>query len=254
MLAVDAAPSPRPRRARQPLLHARQPHPRSRPDVRARVTLFVAIDVTLATRSTRDLRDRFWRYPDGDPNALRVEVTARQWSWTFRTAGTGWPVCDRGRRPHPQRAARSRRAPGLPEAALARRDPLLLPAEFPDQARRHSWKHDPLWFQARETGRFEIGCAQHCGVSHYKMRAELAVDSPSRLRAWLARAETDSRLRSTPPHDLAPPTAGIGRPGDDGPPRRTRRLAPRGRPPRRRDPPAVRRASGGATSSRPTTS
>jgi cytochrome c oxidase subunit 2 len=49
--------------------------------------LFVAIDVTLAVRASGHLHEHFWNYPDADPSALRVEVTARQWSWTFRTAG-----------------------------------------------------------------------------------------------------------------------------------------------------------------------
>ena len=47
----------------------------------------MAIDVTLALRASRDLETRFWRYPEAIRSALRVEVTARQWAWTFRTAG-----------------------------------------------------------------------------------------------------------------------------------------------------------------------
>ena len=193
------------------------------------MTLFVAIDVTLATRSTRDLRDRFWRYPDGDPNALRVEVTARQWSWTFRTAGPGRPLRHRRRRRHAERAARARRAPGLPEAALEGRDPLASTCRtsapsstpFPGSTTR-------LWFQARETGRFEIGCAQHCGVSHYKMRGELAVASPTRLRR-LAGARRDRQPAALRPGRRPDaPTAGTGRPDDDG--LRHARRAPR--PPR----------------------
>jgi len=27
-----------------------------------------------------------------------------------------------------------------------------------------------MWFQAKETGEFDIGCAQHCGTNHYKMK------------------------------------------------------------------------------------
>ncbi|HXU61323.1 MAG TPA: cytochrome C oxidase subunit II, partial [Polyangia bacterium] len=49
--------------------------------------LFVGIDVTLAVRADRDLDAHFWRYPDHDASALRVEVMARQWAWSFRTAG-----------------------------------------------------------------------------------------------------------------------------------------------------------------------
>ena len=55
-----------------------------------------------------------------------------------------------------------------------------------------------LWFQAQEPGRFEIGCAQHCGVSHYKMRGWLIAAPEDEYRGWLARAETDSRLRYDP--------------------------------------------------------
>ncbi len=28
-----------------------------------------------------------------------------------------------------------------------------------------------MWFQAKETGAYDIVCAQHCGTNHYKMRA-----------------------------------------------------------------------------------
>ena len=38
------------------------------------LTLFFAIDVTLAVRAAHHLRARFWNYPDDVPNALRVEV------------------------------------------------------------------------------------------------------------------------------------------------------------------------------------
>ena len=74
-----------------------------------------------------------------------------------------------------------------------------------------------------EPGRFEIGCAQHCGVSHYKMRGLLIVARRrTTSRDWLARAETDSRLR----YDPAAPTRdrrlglGDGQVTDDGSTRR----------------------------------
>ena len=106
------------------------------------LTLFVAIDVTLAVRASGHLRDRFWNYPDADPNALRVEVTARQWAWTFRTAGpdgqfaTPDDVVTLNELHVPIGRAR------LPEAALEGRDPFLLRAELPHQDRRHPGQHD----------------------------------------------------------------------------------------------------------------
>jgi cytochrome c oxidase subunit 2 len=55
-----------------------------------------------------------------------------------------------------------------------------------------------LWFQAQEAGRFEIGCAQHCGVGHYKMRGLLFAEAPADYARWSARAEEDARLRYDP--------------------------------------------------------
>ena len=52
-----------------------------------------------------------------------------------------------------------------------------------------------LWFQATEAGRYEIACAQHCGVNHYKMRGLL--DRPPGGR--LPRLAGARRDRQPPP-------------------------------------------------------
>jgi cytochrome c oxidase subunit II len=162
------------------------------------LTLFVAVDVTLAVRAARHLRDRFWNYPDADPNALRVEVTARQWAWTFRTAGPD------GRFATPDDVVT------LGELHVPVGRPVYLKLRSKDVV--HSFylpnyrtKIDAipgsttrLWFQAEQEGRTEIGCAQHCGVSHYKMRGVLIATPEDAYRAWLTRAEIDSRLRHDP--------------------------------------------------------
>ncbi len=41
------------------------------------------------------------------------------------------------------------------------------------------------WFQATKTGEFEIGCAELCGMGHYKMRARVFVHTPEEYQAWL---------------------------------------------------------------------
>lgn len=162
------------------------------------LTLFVAIDVTLAVRASGHLRDRFWNYPDADPNALRVEVTARQWAWTFRTAGPD------GQFATPDDVVT------LNELHVPIGRPIYLKLRAKDVI--HSFyvpsfrtKIDAipgsttrLWFQVQEAGRYEVGCAQLCGVSHYKMRGWVIATPEDEYRAWLARAETDSRLRYDP--------------------------------------------------------
>ena len=160
------------------------------------LVMFVVIDVTLVTRAAGELSERFWHYPDADPNALRVEVTARQWSWTFRTAGpdgrfgTLDDVVTLGELDVPV---------GRPiYLKLRSRDVVhafYLP-NFRTKIDAIPGSTTRLWFQAQEPGRFEIACAQHCGVSHYKMRGLLVARPEGEYRDWLARAETDSRLHA----------------------------------------------------------
>ena len=192
-------------RARPGRTHGRYTHgdqPRDRfLTLAVGLTMFVAVDVVLAVRAAGQLTDRFWRYPDRDPQALRVEVTARQWSWTFRTTGPDG------------RFATADDVVTLGELHVPVGRPVYLKLRSKDVV--HSFylpnfrtKLDAipgsttrLWFQATRTGRFEIGCAQHCGVSHYKMRGLLVVETEEDYRTWLSRAETDSRLRYEPPGD-----------------------------------------------------
>ncbi len=44
----------------------------------------------------------------------------------------------------------------------------------------------PLWFEAKDTGEFEIGCAQLCGLGHYRMKGFFKVETPEEFEAWLA--------------------------------------------------------------------
>ena len=157
--------------------------------------IFFGIDAVALRRSASDLRNHFWRFPDDDPTALRVEVTAQQWAWTFRYAGAD------GRFNTPDDVVT------LNELHVPVATPVYLKLRSKDVV--HSFylpnfrtKIDAvpgnttrLWFEAREGGAFEIACAQHCGVSHYKMRALLFATSADDFKRWLARAAADSALR-----------------------------------------------------------
>ena len=165
--------------------------------------MFFGIDAVLLARSTADLQNHFWRFPDGDPGALRVEVTAHQWAWRFRYPGADGRF-------------------NTPDDVLTLND-LRVPVGRPVYLKFHSkdvvhsfylpnfrvkvdivpGNDTRLWFQAREAGRFEIGCAQHCGVNHYKMRAELRTLAPAEFEGWLRAAAEDSRLRYDPADSAA---------------------------------------------------
>lgn len=43
----------------------------------------------------------------------------------------------------------------------------------------------PIWFQAKETGQFEIACAQLCGIGHYRMKGNFTVLTQEEYDKWL---------------------------------------------------------------------
>jgi cytochrome c oxidase subunit 2 len=44
------------------------------------------------------------------------------------------------------------------------------------------------WFIPKEAGTYEIACAEHCGLGHYRMRGALTVVAPGDLEAKLKEA------------------------------------------------------------------
>jgi cytochrome c oxidase subunit 2 len=160
------------------------------------IAMFLGIDAVLAGRSVGQLQTRFWRWPDEDPAAVRVEVTARQWTWTFRLAGPD----ERFGTPDDIVTIDELRVPvGRPiYLKLRSKDvvhSLYLP-NFRTKIDAVPGTTTRLWFQAQQTGLYELACAQHCGVSHYRMRGLLRVVPQDEFRPWLRRAEVDARLRA----------------------------------------------------------
>lgn len=46
-----------------------------------------------------------------------------------------------------------------------------------------------VWFQATQTGQFEIACAQLCGVGHTLMRGFVSIDTPEEYQTWMTEQE-----------------------------------------------------------------
>ena len=55
--------------------------------------------------------------------------------------------------------------------------------------------HIRAWFEATETGVYELGCAELCGLGHYKMRAVVTVHSPEEYQRWLGEQSTKVALK-----------------------------------------------------------
>ena len=43
----------------------------------------------------------------------------------------------------------------------------------------------PVWFEATEPGKYEIGCSQLCGISHFAMKGILRVLTPEDYQKWV---------------------------------------------------------------------
>jgi cytochrome c oxidase subunit 2 len=46
--------------------------------------------------------------------------------------------------------------------------------------------HIVAWFEPTKTGEFELGCAELCGMGHYRMRARVFVHTADEYKAWVA--------------------------------------------------------------------
>lgn len=44
----------------------------------------------------------------------------------------------------------------------------------------------PVWFEATKAGRFELACAELCGLGHYRMGAEVMVHAADEFASWTA--------------------------------------------------------------------
>jgi heme/copper-type cytochrome/quinol oxidase subunit 2 len=44
-----------------------------------------------------------------------------------------------------------------------------------------------------ETGRYDIKCAELCGVGHYRMNAKISVIEPDQFKTWLSMSDKGKR-------------------------------------------------------------
>jgi cytochrome c oxidase subunit 2 len=155
----------------------------------------ICVDGTLLIDSYIELDRALWRFPTAAQHPLEIEIYAQQWSWNVRYPGPD------GVFGTPDDIVL------LDELHVPRGRPVVVKMRSKDVV--HSFylpnlrvKQDVLpgvitrtWFQATRAGAFELGCAQHCGVSHYRMRGILTVDEPDAFRSWEQAAAADAARR-----------------------------------------------------------
>jgi cytochrome c oxidase subunit 2 len=150
--------------------------------------IFFVVDGNLFYNSTTDTFRIFWNHDSLENNAqaVKIEINAHQWAWDARYAGPDGKFNTKDD------------IVTLNDIRVPVGVPVLLQLVSPDVI--HSFflpnlriKQDAMpgminrmWFQAKQTGEYDIGCAQHCGVNHYKMKGTLTVLSPEEWKTWAA--------------------------------------------------------------------
>lgn len=56
----------------------------------------------------------------------------------------------------------------------------------------------PVWFQATETGVYDLVCAELCGWGHYKMKGRLTVQSREEFDVWLKELKAEQNRTTIP--------------------------------------------------------
>lgn len=55
-----------------------------------------------------------------------------------------------------------------------------------------------MWFKARDTGQFDIVCAELCGWGHYKMKGRATFETRNKYNAWLDQKLAEQHERHAP--------------------------------------------------------
>jgi cytochrome c oxidase subunit 2 len=167
--------------------------------------IFAVVDGNLFVNSINDLDKEYWNFEKvaANPKTLRLEINAHQWAWDARYAG---PDGKFNTEDDIVTWNEIKIPVGVPiYVELTSTDVIhsfYLP-NFRTKMDAVPGQVNRFWFQAKEGGDFDIGCAQHCGTHHYKMKALLSVVSPEEFSAWHAEASATAKRAFDPEDKVA---------------------------------------------------
>jgi cytochrome c oxidase subunit II len=153
-------------------------------------SVFVFVDGNLFFNSTMDLEEVFHNFevPEKNRDTIRIEINAHQWAWDARYAGPDgkWNTKD------DIISLNDVRIPvGVPVIFNVASTDVLHAFNLPNfRAKVDAVPGvvNRFWIEAKETGEFQIVCAQHCGTNHYKMKGVITVLSKEDYARWAEQA------------------------------------------------------------------
>lgn len=168
------------------------------------------------------------KYVKAPPEALQLEVLGQQWQWRYRfpdasgKLGRSDTSLVSGANPF----GLDSRDPVARDNVFVNNNEVHLPLDHPVKVilRSHDVLHDfyvpqfrarmnmvpgmitSFWFTPTRAGRYEVLCAQLCGVGHFNMRGIVVVEEATQFQAWLERQPTFALAMASP----STPTSGAG--------------------------------------------
>ncbi|NVK42985.1 MAG: cytochrome c oxidase subunit II [Oceanospirillaceae bacterium] len=158
--------------------------------------------------------NRFVQVPE---DAYEVEAVGQQWQWAFRfpgedgalgTSGIEWISAGNPLGVNPGDPAGQddvivsgnavHLPSGRPVKMLLRSKDVLHNFYIPQLRAKMDMVPglvSHFWFTPTRAGRFEILCAEFCGVGHYNMRGRLQVEAPEVFERWLSEQPTFATLQ-----------------------------------------------------------
>ncbi len=146
-------------------------------------TFLIVMAIALASKSSWDLVKNPANFP---ADAMQVVVTAKQFEWnvTYPGAdgriGTADDLTSRNQLHVPVN-----RAVWVNLRAEDVIHSFFIPS-FRLKQDAVPGKEIPVWFEATQMGEYALGCAELCGLGHYRMRGTVFVHSEAEFQSWLA--------------------------------------------------------------------
>ncbi len=152
------------------------------------LTVFFAIDVNLAIHDHFAWEKTWGRLPNGNP--ILIEVMPQQFAWNIR-----YPGADGKFKTEDDITS-------VNQMHVPLNRPVIIALQSKDVI--HSFflpnfriKQDAvpgmvtsLFFMATKQGAYDIACAEHCGLGHYRMRGILTVETEESFQKWMTEQST----------------------------------------------------------------
>jgi cytochrome c oxidase subunit 2 len=169
------------------------------------VAILVLDDAYSWVESNSLLGEYFWNFKEAEskPNATRIEVNAHQWAWNARYAGPDGKFNTEDDIVTLNDVRVPNDAPVIIELTSV---DVIHDLWFPNMRVKQDavpGMVNRMMFYPKDVGEYDIGCAQHCGVNHYKMKGLLTVLSRKDYAAWADEASQNTARLWDPDDSIA---------------------------------------------------